>query len=229
MFYSQFGQDKAVRELFLNDTTMTIKGHEHNSEPRVFLDVGAGDGIVDSNTRHFEERGWRGVCFEPDPVYFADLKKNREQPCLPFAVAEQDGKRRFWVVPVRGWSRFENGVHHKNSNLVEQLYDVGEVSSIVVQAFSLRTLLEAGGLVEQVIRSALPAIDYLSIDVEGAELEVLHGIAWSRLEIRVLTVEMNKAGSQIKSLLQRRGFALWGTLGEDAMFVNKDWLLRGMP
>ena len=60
---------------------------------RVFVDVGARDGIYISNTYLLEKNhGWNGVCIEPHPVLFKMLKKNRMVSCFNIAVADVDEK-----------------------------------------------------------------------------------------------------------------------------------------
>ena len=52
-----------------------------------YVDVGAHDGVTDSNTLYFYRRGWRGVCVEPHKRYYQDLLRSRPgDRCLDVAV-----------------------------------------------------------------------------------------------------------------------------------------------
>lgn len=69
---------------------------------RFFLDVGANDGVSNSNTRRLAERGWYGVCVEPEPRAFAILsalyRDTPEVACLPVLAGPRSGLARFWVA-----------------------------------------------------------------------------------------------------------------------------------
>lgn len=62
--YGQLGQDLLALVFFLS----------HPAEHKVFLDVGAFDGISFSNTRLFFEKGWSGICTEPCLKNYKKLK-----------------------------------------------------------------------------------------------------------------------------------------------------------
>src|SRR4029077_2827709 len=64
-------------------------------------------------------------------------------------------------------------------------------------------------------------VDYLSIDVEGAELEVLHGIDFARVQVNVIGVEHSARFPAVYDLLTTSGFDYQGLLFFDEIFVNK--------
>jgi hypothetical protein len=64
-------------------------------------------------------------------------------------------------------------------------------------------------------------VDYLSIDVEGAELEVLRGIDFERVQVNVIGVEHTHTFSEVYDLLTTSGFEYQGMLFFDEVFVNK--------
>ena len=63
-FYSQFNQDNYVFNKFFK-----------NNQNGFFLDIGEHDGVTGNNTKFFEDLGWSGVCIEPIPSVFEELKK----------------------------------------------------------------------------------------------------------------------------------------------------------
>lgn len=66
-YYSQYQQDRILNEFIFR-----------NARAGAFLDIGAYDGVLFSNTCFFErDLGWRGICVEPTPHIFAQLRKNR--------------------------------------------------------------------------------------------------------------------------------------------------------
>lgn len=118
-------------------------------EQGVFVDVGAGDGTRGSNTLYFENLGWHGLCIDPDPRNREPLLRRR---CLidNRAVSRLPGPQAFgFYQPKSSWS----GLGRTGDGYVQ----------MTVQCVRLGTLLA---------ENAITAIDLLSIDVEGTELDV---------------------------------------------------------
>jgi FkbM family methyltransferase len=205
-YHSQFGQDAAVIELF-------PAGHKGT-----YADVGAADGMYLSNTLALEQAGWTGLCIEADPAEFAKLEKNHRGTSHNVACANQLGDVTFQRVPVEGWSGLVEYPHQLNAPEIERMKLAGKLETFTVPCRPLRNLIDD-----------TPFIDYLSIDVEGAELSVLESVDWARTTIRVITVEINRTDGAIGRFLLERGYCLWAVLGSDEMYVSKDWLLGGRP
>lgn len=126
------------------------------------VDVGANDGVFLSNSRHFEEKGWIVLCVEPNPV-------------LEIAGRE---KRKLWRQVACGAQNLESRdftyyggyPHASNSSFGKTKgYMTSEAGTTVqVKVRRLDTLLEEAGF---------PRLDYLTMDVEGWEQEVLAGLS----------------------------------------------------
>ena len=76
-----------------------------------------------------------------------------------------------------------------------------------------------------------PTIDYLSLDIEGAELQVLESISFHDVDIKVISVEVAKLGkifdgtyTNFKHLMKRNGYALYKTLEFDEIYVKNDFI-----
>ncbi|WP_433724577.1 FkbM family methyltransferase [Actinoplanes sp. CA-051413] len=142
-YFGQWGEDRWLAE--------------HLGVPRtgVFVDVGAGDGIRGSNSLYFEERGWTGLCVDPEPRNEAGLARRRcrVQTC---AVASRPGLRTFSMFDVKpSWSGLgKRGAGYTTKNV------------------HCRTLEDL------VLEAEIERIDLLSIDVEGDEIDV-----WSSLDV----------------------------------------------
>ena len=65
-------------------------------------------------------------------------------------------------------------------------------------------------------------IDYLSIDTEGADFEILSSIDFDAIDIKVIGIENSCFGNRIISLLSRRGYDLKAVLGGDEIYMKKD-------
>ena len=73
------------------------------------------------------------------------------------------------------------------------------------------------------------SIDYLSLDIEGAELQVLQSLDFNEIDIKIISVETNKIGiifdgsfTQLDFLLRRNGYIKYTQLTIDALYVKKD-------
>ena len=87
-YYSQNGQD-----VFLDESV--FRGQEKG----VFIDIGANDGVSLSNSYFFEnDRGWTGVCVEPQPDKFESLQKARTSLCIQGCVTDTAGTAEFLAV-----------------------------------------------------------------------------------------------------------------------------------
>lgn len=147
-----------------------------------YVDIGAGDPVVASVTKHFYDRGWRGINIEPIPSMAEELRKARpEDTNLGVAVGAKPGKATLHVVvDAWGWSTLDDGL--ASGYREEHDWNVDDVE---VEQVTLADLLtEHPG-----------DIDFLKIDVEGAEQDVIDGGDWTRHRPRVVVVEATEPGS----------------------------------
>lgn len=143
-----------------------IKNILKNKRNGIFLEVGALDGEIRSNTLYFERfLNWTGLLIEPDPINFSQLlKKNRRAWLSPTCLSKR---------PYPEIALFEQ--NHNMGKLAEDSNASSVNSVIKVQCFPLYTFLLALNMTY---------IDYLSIDVEGAELDVLKHLPFQHLNIQ---------------------------------------------
>ena len=85
----------------------------------------------------------------------------------------------------------------------------GEFEDIQIDCFNFNELMEKHGIFQ---------IDYLSIDVEGAELAILESIDYDRIQISVISAENNYSDQRIDTLLTNRGFELYSRVGKDDFY-----------
>lgn len=192
-FYSQCGQDKYVFENFFKDK----KGG-------VFVDIGANDGVTYSNTLFFEKNlGWTGICIEPIPTVFEKLKANRKSKCIQGCISDKPGVTQFlWL---NGPSEMLSGIYEnldprhlqRINREVNQLG--GSIETLQVKCYKLNDLL---------LDNNIKFVDYMSIDTEGGELEILKSIDFSSIDIDVIDVENNYASPEFKIFLESKGYKL---------------------
>ncbi len=188
----------------------------------VFLDIGAYDGVTFSNSYFFEKsRNWQGLCIEPLPSMFKELKKNRGCPCLNGAVTEVDEIVEFTEVyeghaMLSGVSKYRSDQHKKRTS-EDISRDGGKIKAIQVQGYSPKTIFE---------KYDLKKIDYLSLDIEGGEYEVLKSIDFKTVDITCLTVENNPGNKRTTPLMRKAGYHLVGMLGCDNFYIKKNYFYK---
>jgi FkbM family methyltransferase len=193
-FHSETGQDKWVFEAIFPGVTNGF-----------FLDVGSGEGTADSNSKSLEQRGWRGVCIDAFP------RKMEGRTCQVFkeVVFSESGKRVTFRVP----DELDLG------GIVDTLGRWKESTAKArTEEFTTVTL---GDILE---RAQAPRfIHFLSLDIEGAELEALRGFPFDRYTVGALDVEHNweePKRSQIFSLLKSHGYRRVHTWEQDDYYVS---------
>lgn len=144
-----------------------------------YIDVGAFDPVEHSITKHFYDLGWRGVNVEPNPGPFARLQAERTRDVnLNLGLSDRDGELTIYDAPSACWS--------VDLNLITGWFGANR-DDVVERKIPVTTLAK---LCEAHVPEGVP-IDFLKVDVEGHESEVLAGNDWRRWRPRVVLVEAN--------------------------------------
>ena len=184
-WFSQHGQDVAIAKIF------NFKRNGY------FVDLAANDAVWASNTFSLEQNfGWKGICIEPNPQYWYRLSF-RGNNChvigsivggttnVPVDVKLGDAHH----GPFGGiiGSNFDNKqpTSKREKDQVQKRYTL-----------SLETILD--------MFDAPTVIDYLSLDVEGAELYIMKDFPFTKYQFKTLTVERPKA--ELITLLTQNGY-----------------------
>lgn len=158
-----------------------------------FVEFGATDGIELNNSQMLEaELGWTGILAEPARRWHADLKRNRKCIIDTRCVWRASGETLRFTETPRGANSSISSFVPTRRKLRGISYDVTTIS--------LNDLLEE--------HNAPAVIDYLSVDTEGSEFEILNAVDFDRWSFRVMTVEHNFAPQRedIHALLTSKGY-----------------------
>lgn len=205
-FKSQLGQDKWVLEMTNNKTN----GY--------FVEFGATDGISLSNTYVLEKSyGWDGILAEPAKVYTSDLTNNRNCHIDFSCVYSQSNlKINFMETEMGGLSTIAS----MNPNDWAHNDRLNNATYYPVTTISLEDLL--------LKYNAPKYIDYLSIDTEGSEFEILNSFDFSKYYIKYITVEHNYTSirNDIEQLLLGKGFvkSSLDTQHDDWYINDAEWI-----
>lgn len=207
-YFSQYSQDK-----FLNEVVFS------NKKEGFFIDIGAHDGISFSNSLFFEKyKNWEGVCIEPNPVVFGKLISNRKSVNLNVCIGSENTKVKF--TQIEGYSEMLSGITEKyNAKHIERinndiLIKGGTKQEIEVNMITLTAIDEIKN----------KKIDFISIDTEGNEFDIVKSIDFDILNIKSLVIENNYRDNRIKEYLGLKEFELIHKLDCDEVFLKKKYI-----
>lgn len=207
-FFSQFGQDVFV-----------LKNIFHYKKDGIFVDVGANHPIHCSNTYLLELNGWTGLAIEPQEKLRTIWPQTRKTPCLNLVIGPENKNVTFIEA-----SNDEHGLSG-----VEGFNKItNDSKKIIVEQKRLATLLQENNIHE---------VDYLSIDVEGYEMNVLESIDFSKTHIKLISLENDlgftyipvigkKIGSElgnnkVRNFLKNKGYTYVARIMCDDFFLKQ--------
>jgi FkbM family methyltransferase len=187
--YSQFGEDRIIQDFF----PVGYKG--------VCIDVGAVDGIKLSNTYHFEKQGWMCICCEANPTMYDDLKMNRHN-AIHCAVGSEDKLEvQFNIVNLKGQGGNEtaiSGLQIDQRLYNDHLFLQPSVRQINVPMMCLDTILKR--------YPAIDKIDFISVDVEGTEIDVIKGLDIKKWMPKLIVLENNYNDKKYEEYMSSVGY-----------------------
>jgi FkbM family methyltransferase len=154
-----------------------------------FVDVGSAHGTLASNSWALEKRGWTGVCIDPFPIYMEG------RTCQMFKeVVFSDPPRKMAFQSAGGLGGISETIAGWNTT-------AKAAPTVEFTTVTLRDVL---------MRARAPRfVHFISIDIEGAELEALKAFPFETTTVGAWAIEHNREEpkrSDIKSLLETHGY-----------------------
>lgn len=167
--YSQEGEDMVLRNFF----------SEKNIKKGFYVDVGAHHPKRFSNTYYFYKRGWKGLNIDPRPDGMQLFNKIRPTDInLEFAIGNCEKELEYFMFEEPAYNSLDRELSETRIN--------SGISKLIgkkkIRCISLESILD----------EFLPndtMIDFMSIDVEGFDFEVLQSNNWNKYSPRVILVE----------------------------------------
>jgi FkbM family methyltransferase len=196
--WSQSGEDVILGELLPD---------QHGT----YVDVGAAHPRLGSNTYFLYRRGWQGTLVEPNPESTKALRKARPRDrVIEAAAGATSGTARFTIFQSDFLSSIDPTVAQERADAGEVIQSVLEVPVVTLADLELSADPEQPCL--------------LSIDCEGADLEVLRGNNWSTFTPRVICIEEPAttlcSPTEIRKFLEGRGYRLHAHTGLSAVYLH---------
>ena len=189
-----------------------------------FVELGANDGISQSNTKHLEMwRNWSGVLIEPSPISFEKLLKTRKKSnyfvnaaCVGFDFAKPTLMLRYanlMTTPLEGKSDIL-GKHDHVEIGRKFLKRDEQIHNFQIEARTLTSILDEA--------RAPNVIDFMSLDVEGGELEVLCGVDHEKYRFTWILIE-SRSPEALTEYMESFGYEL------DCKLNSHDYLYFDSP
>lgn len=180
--------------------------------PGYFVDIGAYDGISNSNTFLLEQNGWQGICFEPNLNAYVKLNKNRKCLCCNMAISDENYDNEPFII-VEGYAEQISCIlrYTPKEHLDRIKNDL--------QGGSKRTgMVKVRKFSDEIYRKD---ITYLSIDAETHEMAILSGIDFNYHNISYISFEKNNYDTNdCGAFLQSKGYKFIKQIAADHFYAK---------
>jgi FkbM family methyltransferase len=209
MSYGQFNED----EFILNEFTSSVG---------FAIEVGGADGINGSPTKCLEERGWKTLLIEPNPQLFTEAKRNRPYVfnCAAGEVCEDNVG--MTIYTLNGGNETAVSGLNPNAKLIEQHQHLIEDQRLeLVNKRTLNVLIYEW---EKVLGEEIGNVDFISIDTEGTELDVMRGLNIKKYQPKMIALENNFEDHNYRRTMYNYGYVLYNRIGVNDYYIYNTYL-----
>lgn len=205
-YYSQYKQDEIIHNMFFK-----------NKNDGFFLEIGADDGLRFSNCAFFEKTlNWKGIAIEARESAYEKLIKNRKCICVKAVLSNIEEITDF--MEFKGYGIGLSGIvnkynHEHLTRIKKEIKNPKHLGKDIkkVQTERLDTILDQYGITH---------IDFLSIDTECSELDILSTLNFNKYNIDVITIEDNYNNPKLMKFFLDRNYKFIRKIKCDKIFKN---------
>jgi FkbM family methyltransferase len=216
--YSQNSEGWIVENWFAN------QGDDWDRRGRRFLDLGAADGILNSNTRGLSDSGWSGVLVEADPHAFVKL------------LANHAGNPKMTCVNAAIMGANRNYHRHRDNRTakLKEFFDAGDQISTIYEGHKLGKLVRRTWWVAAVTPWELARVfgsrfDFVSVDLEGMDLEAIRALVPCLTETKLVCFEDSLPFTTFDQRYYDKVMAVWAGQGFGTVVGRTKDKVAGTP
>ena len=204
-YFSQWKQDEYIYNNFFKDKNV----------PGFFLEIGADDGVRFSNCKFFEDTlNWNGIAIEARKEAYDNLVTNWKCICLHSILSDIEENTQF--LDIKGYGLGLSGLVNKYdprhvariNQEIQNPNNKGQ-QTIDVKTDKLNNILD---------KYNVKYIDFLSIDTEGSELDILRTVDFNKYYINVITIEDNYNDKELMEFFISRNYSFIKQIRCDKIF-----------
>lgn len=182
--YAQFGEDDIISAYFPSDYVGNC------------IDIGAANGASGNNSLLFEERNWTALCVEANPTLFKQCETVRKH-VVNYAVSNYDKNGELFTI-----YHLHNGNEEAVSSLRADDRLIKDHSALIKNTIEISVNVRTLDSILQET-NLFKSIDFVSIDTEGTELDVLNGFDINKWKPRLFVIENNYNSPEIEIYLKK--------------------------
>lgn len=205
--------DKYIVSYAQNQEDIILAGFLKAVQKGFYVDIGAHDPVHDSVTKYFYERGWSGVNVEPINKFYRLLEADRPRDInLNVGIGVKKDKlifREYHSEAGEGMSTFSQDMSRRYEE--NRHWATQDFTEYAVDLLPLRDVLASNNV---------ETIDFMKIDVEGLEYEVLLSNDWNKYRPKVLCIEANHIIKNWRPLLQKQHYKIIYNDGLNDYFID---------
>lgn len=202
VYYSQNKEDLILASIF--------KGQEKG----FYVDVGANHPTYDSVTKYFYEKGWNGINIEPIKSFYTLLQIDRPKDTnINIGISSKNGMlnlREYFSEAGEGMSTFSD-------DLKKQYSSSKHWATTSFKDYEVETRMLSQVFEEEDVKS----IDFMKIDVEGLEYEVINSNNWTEYRPKFICIESNHIIKDWRPILKANGYELFFNDGLNNYYFDK--------
>jgi FkbM family methyltransferase len=204
-FFAQAGEDAILYGIFNKKM--------QNGEKGFFVDIGAFHPIIHSNTFRFYLSGWRGINIDACPGSMDLFNKLRPQDInLEIGIGPIKGKSKYYLLDEKSTMNSFSKQNLDSHGMLE-----GVKKELLLEMTTLEDILDT-------YSNNFSEIDFLSVDVEGLDYEVLKSNNWNKYKPKVIVVEINCV--DIEDVKEEKIYALLTSQGY--ILIAKNVILKNL-
>jgi FkbM family methyltransferase len=194
--YSEFQEDLIIDSYFKGKTDGT------------YIDIGAYDPLVISNTRKFYEKNWRGINIDPNMATIELFNQHRPKDInLNIGISDKEEELTFYELTPKALSTFNHADARQNCK--------NYLNSKIVNTYPVRCIP-----LKKLFEQYNSHVDLLSIDVEGYEEFVLKSNDWERYRPKMIVIEINRNTDFLLNFLAEQDYRKIFNNHVNAIFID---------